>query len=160
MVKDHLLLTRKPSLSLGVLLGCCHVMAIAGIFEVNLPVSNELVFTYSVLVSFVYNLNRHCLLRDPLTVIAVSFDNGFWLLTLHSGERVAVELELPVFVNRYLVVMNFKDTRRRKFPVAVFGDGADVTQMRHMRVFLKLGMAQPNVGGTNMVSFGASNNNG
>ena len=160
MVKDHLLLERKSSLTYGLVLGCAHGVATAGVFEMGLVLLNEIVFTYSVFVSLVYSLNRHCLLRGPLAVVAVSFNGGVWQLRLTSGERISVQLEFPLFVNRHLVVMNFHDTQRRKFPVVIFSDGADATQMRHLRVFLKLGMAQPNVGGTKMVSFGASNNIG
>ncbi len=160
MVKDHLRLDRSASISLGVLLGCSHGLAIAALFAADLALFHKFTFTFSVLVSFVFCLNRYCLLRDPLSVLVVVFNNGVWRLELKSSEQITARLEFPVFVNRYLVVMNFRDAAGRKFPVAVFADGAEVTQMRHLRIFLKLGMAQPNVGGTRMVSLGVSSNRG
>mgnify|MGYP006430017517 FL=1 len=109
MVKDHLLLERKSSLTYGLVLGCAHGVATAGVFEMGLVLLNEIVFTYSVFVSLVYSLNRHCLLRGPLAVVAVSFNGGVWQLRLTSGERISVQLEFPLFVNRHLVVMNLGD---------------------------------------------------
>jgi len=160
MVKDHLLLERKPSISLGVLLCCSHALPVAGILVMEMEPSYSFALIFSVLVSLIFSLNRFCLLRDTLSVLALTFHKDIWQLEISSGESISVQLEFPVFVSRYLVVLNFHDPTRRKFPVVVFADGADATQMRHLRVLLKLGMAQPKVGGTKMVSLGASSSRG
>jgi hypothetical protein len=160
MMKDRLLLDRKFSVSLAALLCCSHALPVVSILVMEMAPFYRVSLVFSILVSLVFNLNRFCLLNDRLAVLTLSFNKDTWQLALKSGEHVQVQLEYPVFVNRSLVVMNFHDISKRKFPVAVFSDGADATQMRHLRVFLKLGMAQPKVGGTRMVSLGASSNSG
>lgn len=160
MMENHLRVERLPGPGLGVLIAGSHALAIAGLYASSAAFHYQLALGFAVVSSFLYSFNQYCLLNQPGSVLTVILVDEEWQLVLKSGECVTVDLTFPVFVSRSLVVMNFKDQGGRQFPVAIFDDGADSRQMRHLRVFLKLGMAQPKLGGTKMVSFGSSSSSG
>ena len=157
MVKDRLELGITPSLTLFVLLTLAHGLAISGILVSGVGSYYKAAFTVAMVVSLIYCELRYGLLLDPLSVVSVLYQDEQWSLVCRNGEQIPALLDLPVFVMSFLVVLNFKDAHRRKFPVAVFPDAVEVKQMRHCRIFLKF---HPNLGGTKMVSVGSSSKSG
>ena len=139
MNKDRLVLDITPSMIFCLLLAASHLMAIFGILYGGLSFPYQAAFILTVVVSFLFCLFRYGLLRDSLSVTTVIYRNESWMLELGNGEKFAVELESPVFVLSFLVVLNFKDSGGRKFPVAIFPDSVAGSQLRHSRIFLRFG---------------------
>jgi len=146
-----------PSSSMCMLLVLAHGLAISGVLLSAVEVYIKVAFILTVILSLIFCIRRYGVLRHPLSVVSVLFHDGVWLLTCRNGQEVPARLELPVFVVSFLVAMNFRDGRGRKFSVAIFPDAANETQLRQCRVFLKY---HPNLGGTKMVSEGSSSSSG
>lgn len=139
MEKDNLTLNITPSVVFCLLLAASHILAVSGILYAGLGAAYQVAFTLAVFVSFLFWLFRYGLLKDPLSVVTVLFRNERWTLELKSGDKIAVGIESPVFFVSFLVVLNFRDTQRRKFPVVIFPDSVDDAQLRHSRIFLRFG---------------------
>lgn len=157
MVKDCLELDIAPSLTLCLLLTFAHGLAIAGILLSGIESHYKAAFTVAVVVSYIFNGRKVGLLKDPLSVVSVFYLDEQWFLVCRDGLKTPVRLDLPVFVVSFLVVLNFRDERGRKFPVAIFPDAINPKQMRHCRIFLKF---HPNLGGTNIVSVASARRSG
>ena len=157
MVKGRLELDIKPSQTLCILLIFVHGLAISGILVSGVEGYYKAAFIVAVLVSFIFCELKVGLLKDPLSVVSVLYQDEQWLLACRDGQKISVLLEPPVFMVRFLVVLNFKDARGRKFPVAIFPDAVKEKQMRHCRIFLKF---HPNLGGTRIVSVGSVSRSG
>lgn len=139
MQKDRLELDITPSMFFCLLLAASHLMAILGILYGGLSLPYQAAFMLTVVASFLFCLFRYALLRDPLSVINVIYRNECWMLELGNCEKIAVDLKSPVFVVSFLVVLNFKDSSGRKFPVAIFPDSVAGSQLRHSRIFFRFG---------------------
>ena len=139
MKKDQMVLDITPSMVYCLLLVASHLMAILGILYGGLSLLYQAAFTLTVIASFVFCLFRYALLRDPLSVINIVYLNERWMLELVNREKIAVDLKSPVFVVSFLVVLNFCDSRGRKFPVAIFPDSVDGSQLRHSQIFFQFG---------------------
>lgn len=139
MKKDRLELDITPSMLFCLLLAASHLMAILGILYGGLSLPYQAAFMLTVVASFLFCLFRYALLRDPLSVINVIYRNECWMLELGNCEKIAVDLKSPVFVVSFLVVLNFSDARGRKFPVTLFPDSVDGSQLRHSRIFFRFG---------------------
>lgn len=160
MAKDHLQIDITPSAYQCVLLVLTHAGAISGILVATLGIHYQVAFTFVVSVSLIISIRRYGLLTDPLSVVSVLYRDEAWHLSCRSDEsdgEILASLDLPVFVASFLVVLNFKDARGRSYPVAIFPDAVNGTQMRHCRIFLKY---HPNLGGTRVVSVASSNKSG
>lgn len=139
MDKNSLTLNITPSITFCLLLVASHILAIAGIFYGGQGTVYQVSFVLAVFASFLFCLFRYGLLSDPLSVTTVVYRNERWKLGLGTGENLVVDLQSPVFVVSFLVVLNFKDARGRKFPVVIFPDSVDGAQLRHSRIFLRFG---------------------
>jgi hypothetical protein len=139
MKKDRLVLDITSSMVFCLLLAASHLMAILGVLYGGLSLPYQAAFTLAVFASFMFCLFRYALLRDPLSVINVIYRNERWMLELVNGEKIAVDLQSPVLVVSFLVVLNFCDVMGRKFPVAIFPDSVDGSQLRHSRIFFQFG---------------------
>jgi Membrane-bound toxin component of toxin-antitoxin system len=157
MQKDRLDLDIKPSLILCMLLTLTHGVAISAIWLSGMENYHKAAFSLAVVVSLLYCLPRYGWLSGSLSVISVLYRDDQWFLQCKNGEKFPASLDLPVFVMSFLVVMNFRDVRGRKFPVAIFPDAIESRQLRHCRILLRF---HPNLGGTKMVSSASSSKSG
>lgn len=139
MNRDKLQLELGPSVYHCSLLIVCHGIAIASLFLTQMSIYFQAAIAFTVLVSLVFYLHRYGLLRDRLSVVSLDYQDERWTIGLRSGEKVVAKLQSPLFVLSFLVVLSFKDAKKRKFPVVVFPDSVSETQMRHCRVFLHFG---------------------
>ena len=124
MLKDRFDICIEPSSTMCVLLVLTHGFAIFGILLSMVEIYFKATFTLAVITSLIFYTHRYGLLLHPLSVVRVLFRDDRWLLTCRDGEEVPALLELPVFVVSFLVAMNFRDDRGRKFSVAIFPDVA------------------------------------
>lgn len=139
LAKDSLTLDISPSMTLCLLLLASHILAISGIVYSGSEITYQLVAGCVVVISFLYCFYRHGLLTHGLSVRTIDYRNKKWLLGLKSGEQLVADIQSPVFVISFLVVLNFKDAAGRNFPVALLPDAVDGTQLRHSQIFLRLG---------------------
>jgi len=157
MAKDRLELGITASLTLCMLLTFAHGLAISGILVSGVESYYKAAFAVAVVASYIFCIHRYGLLIDPLSVVSVLYQDELWFIVCRNGQKIPVLLDLPVFVVSFLVVLNFRDSHRRKFPVAIFPDAVEAKQLRHCRIFLKF---HPNLGGTKIVSAGSSSRSG
>jgi hypothetical protein len=139
MKKDRLVLDITPSILFCLLLAASHLMAILGVLYGGLSLPYQAALSLAVIASFLFCLFRYALLRDPLSVTNVIYRNERWTLELVNGEKITADLQSPVFVVSFLVVLNYCDAMGRKFPVALFPDSVDGAQLRHSRIFFRFG---------------------
>jgi len=137
--KDRLSLALRPSLIHCVVISIVHLVALAGIFLTQLDLHYKLAFCLAVLASLTYWVNRFGFLHHPLSVIGVDFVRERWMLSLKSGEQIEVQLESPIVVLSFLIVLNFRDTRGRKFPLTILSGSIGPEEARHSRIFLLWG---------------------
>jgi toxin CptA len=93
----------------------------------------------AVLSSLGYQLWVHVLRRAPWSIVSATWAaDGSWALRLRSGAEIDARLSAATFVSQYLVVLNLRCGRWRRFALPLFGDALDPDTLRRLRVRLRL----------------------
>ncbi len=138
----RLSLNLRPSLVYCVVIFLVHLIPLIGIYLTQLEFYYQLAFSLALMASFGYWINRYGFLRHPLSVIAVNFVRERWFLSLRSGEKIEVQLESPIVVLSFAIILNFRDACHRKFPMTILSGTVSPEEARRSRVFLLWGHYQ------------------
>ena len=141
----------KPSQRLGIVLGFAHFVAIVLLWPLMLPLSVKLAGSTLLVISLVFYLRRHALLRSPDSVCSLEVtDEMACRLNTRDGGQIACALLGSSFVAPYLTVLDLKPLKtgkRDKSPrwlsmyfsrsVVILPDGISPEEFRQLRVLLR-----------------------
>ena len=100
------------------------------------PVYVVLLFSLLLTVSFFVVLDQHVLRRGQQQLKCVSQDSsGQWWLQKQTGEKFTAQLQGDSYLHPRLVVLNFKNIKRR-YSVVLMQDSLDRASFRRLRVRL------------------------
>lgn len=146
-----LIIRLKPSTRLAVMLSFAHLVAVVLLWPLTLPTAVKLTGSALLVVSLVFYLRRHALLRSPDSVSGLELTGEMaCVLETRGGERIACALLGSSFVAPYLTVLELKPLKidgavelreswRRFFSrsVVILPDGIDPEEFRRLRVMLR-----------------------
>ncbi|BCT68362.1 protein YgfX [Nitrosospira sp. NRS527] len=147
----------KPSRRLAAMLSVAHFAAIGLLWPLILPVSAKLAGSAMLVVSLVFYLRRHALLRSPDSVMNIGLsEEMICTLETRRGDRIVCTLLGSSFVAPYLTLLELKPLKRqepakstppsscprrqRRFfarSIVILPDGIDAEQFRQLRVLLR-----------------------
>lgn len=147
----------KPSRRLAAMLAVAHFAAIGLLWPLILPISAKLAGSAMLVVSLVFYLRRHALLRSPDSVMNIGLSEEMTCtLETRCGDRIDCTLLGSSFVAPYLTLLELKPLkrqeptrlsppsncpkRRRRFfarSIVILPDGIDAEQFRQLRVLLR-----------------------
>jgi len=100
------------------------------------PIYLLTLFSLLLIVSFFVVLEQHVLRRGRHRLKSVMQDSsGQWWLQKQSGEKLSVQLEDDSYLHSWLVVLNFKNIKRR-YSVVLMQDSLECSVFRRLRVRL------------------------
>lgn len=134
-----MLVSLRPSFTLGLLLTAMHALALFVIFIIPLLWLLKIVITLSIALSLVFYLRRYAFLLDTWApqafeiktdcTCAVGYGEGVWL---------PARLLPSSFISRHMVILNLAFlTRTRGTSIVILPDTISVAQFRELRVLLK-----------------------
>ena len=133
------------------MLSFAHLAVIILLWPLMLPSSAKLGGTILLIISLVFYLRRHALLRSPNSVSSLEVtDEMVCRLNTREGDRIAYTLLGSSFVAPYLTVLDLKplktdkrDKSRRRLnkhfsrSVVILPDGINPEEFRQLRVLLR-----------------------
>lgn len=134
-----------PSVWHRLLLTLVHLLAIVALFLSRLEPWLLVAMICAVLASLIYSFVRFGQLRAADSVVHLSFHDEAWQILLRSGRILQVTPESSVVVLGWLVVINFRDEDRKRYPVTLLPDSTGEDEFRRLKVLLKLGVSQTGV---------------
>lgn len=135
---DYLLLTRRPSRLLGVLLVVVTTVAIAALYRSALPALQAALCMTLVLVYCWWVWPRQVSLRHAASVIGLRFDSQGWHVLRRDGSEAGASLQGDTFVSAFLTVVRLREPGRW-LPVSVIlpADAASEDSLRRLRLRLR-----------------------
>lgn len=135
---DYLLLTRRPSRLLGVLMVVVTTMAIAALYRSALPALQAALCMTLVLIYCWWVWPRQVSLRHAASVIGLRFDSQGWHVLRRDGSEAGASLQGDTFVSAFLTVVRFREPGRW-LPVSVIlpADAASEDALRRLRLRLR-----------------------
>lgn len=134
----------QPSLQKALLIVVPHIVGIVlvlsfGVFTFWL----KLLFIVIILASGLYYLRLHFLQKSKKSVISIQQDSvNNWYITTHDKNHEAasksVILLASSFVNKYLMVLNYRDTNKSYYSAIITPDSISSNDFRRLQVRLKL----------------------
>jgi len=145
--RPPLRLRPDPSPALAVFLSATHGAAVAAVWVLQLDLVWRLGLSLLVLASLAWAFCVHVFFLAPWAIRELTWEgDGRWLLTLASGRQFRSELLRPTFVNRWLVVLNFRCGRVRSCSMVLVAGSMDADLLRRLRVRLRLAGDQDHAG--------------
>jgi hypothetical protein len=128
----------KPSRYLFLSLLALHTLALCSIWFTDLTVLSQLGLSLLVLLSLLYHLNRHVLLRGKRSWRVFSLDKLRVDVITRGGEELAGSILDQTVVTPYLVLLRVK-LEGRRMPVyqVICCDALQVDAFRELRVRLR-----------------------
>ena len=135
---EYLLLTRRPSRLLGVLLVAVTTMAIAALYRSALPALQAALCMTLVLIYCWWVWPRQVSLRHAASVIGLRFDSQGWHELRRDGSEAGARLQGDTFVSAFLTVVRLREPGRW-MPVSVIlpADAASEDSLRRLRLRLR-----------------------
>ncbi len=130
----------KPSRTLFWLLTFSHLGAAGLLPTMGLPVWATAGLVASVLVSYLWLVARHALMRHPGATVSLLWPSGTqWHVRSRNGAEVSAQLSPESFVRPWLTVLLLRpETGGRPRNVVLLADMLDAEAFRRLRVRLRL----------------------
>ncbi len=130
----------KPSRTLFWLLTFSHLGAAGLLSTMSLPFWVKAFLGMSVLVSYLWLVGRHALLRHPGAAVSLLWPRGdHWQVQSRNGAQVSALLSPESFVHPWLTVLLLKpESGGRARNVVLLPDMLDAEAFRRLRVRLRL----------------------
>lgn len=87
-----------------------------------------------------YTIRKYALLMHPKAIVQCALvEDDLWLLIDRAGEEKRVRLLGDSWQSRYMLILNFRLTEKRKrISIVLISDMLDAAMMRRLRVYLNL----------------------
>jgi hypothetical protein len=119
-----------------------HVAALAVLLSLSAPTGwTRLGLGALVLLSLGYAIWAQVLRRAPWSVVAVDWNGLGWQATFGNGRSREVRLMPTTYVGVGLVIVHLQAGRLRRPTLLLSADAVPASQLRRLRVLLRLGMA-------------------
>ncbi len=113
-----------PSRYLAIWLGITHTVALIVIWQIQLHAAWKISMSLALLGYLMWQLQLHLLRRNDTAILeAVVASDGIWHLTLKSGVELSVELLPDSFVKPWLMVLGFRATEKKIYPISRTSSG-------------------------------------
>lgn len=127
----------RPSSRFLLFLSLTHVLALLALLLCRFDTTVTIVIAALVIAGFVYSLRRHVLLKAPMAITKLRWDeHDQWFVENRRQETTAVRLDVQSFRYAWLLVLNFVSEENKKYTVVLFRDSTDAVSFRRLKVRL------------------------
>ena|SRR3990167_2919576 len=96
------------------LISLFHMLAGLAVWDSRLPLLIQLLLSVFVVLSFIYQLYRQVLFKQPKHIIALRYQSESWYITCLDQSTILVKLHSGSYLNRFLTVLRFMNEETKK----------------------------------------------